>query len=593
MHTPATSPIPFSWKLLDLFGRDERRGLLALLVLMLVATALETLGAGLVLPALALLTNADASHSSRAARVLTAWSGDASRAQVILWGMLSLVAIYLVKNLLLAALAWKQARFSHALHATLSQRLFKLYLTQPYTFHLERNTAHLISTISTEVLVFTGDGVAPALMVVTEALILLGLGVLLIALKPVESLAVATFVGMGGWLFYHFTKAQLDQWGSDRQFHEERSAQHVHEGLGAAKEVIVFGRSSEFLAHFGRHVVLRSAASARYDTLKLIPRLALETLAVLALGVLTVAMVMQGRPPAEVVPTLGLFAAVAFRVLPSANRILTGLQAMRFAVPATNILHRELSAVTEEQSPERGALRPFGDRIQFDGVTFTYASAAGPTLVDVTCSIPRGSAVGVVGASGAGKSTFIDVLLGLLMPGGGRILVDGHDIRHSLRDWQDQIGYVPQFIYLTDDTLRRNVAFGREDDDIDEAAVLRAVHAAQLDDYVASLPAGLDTVVGERGVRISGGERQRVGIARALYHDPAVLVLDEATSALDTDTEAGVVRTVRALKGEKTVVVVSHRLTAIEGCDRVLRLEHGRLEEVPSLAAAPRGTAAT
>jgi ABC-type multidrug transport system fused ATPase/permease subunit len=221
---------------------------------------------------------------------------------------------------------------------------------------------------------------------------------------------------------------------------------------------------------------------------------------------------------------------------------------------------------------------PFQTEIRLANVNFTYPSAAAPALRDLRLRISKGEAVGFVGPSGSGKSTLVDVVLGLLTPGTGQVLVDNKDIQGNLRAWQDQIGYVPQSIYLTDDTLRRNVAFGLPDREIDEAAVSRAVRAAQLEEFVEGLPKGLDTIVGERGIRLSGGQRQRIGIARALYHDPAVLVLDEATSALDTVTERDVMQAVSALHGNKTVLIVAHRLSTVANCDRLYRLEQGRIE---------------
>jgi ABC-type multidrug transport system fused ATPase/permease subunit len=240
-----------------------------------------------------------------------------------------------------------------------------------------------------------------------------------------------------------------------------------------------------------------------------------------------------------------------------------------------SVLNEELQLSAPEPPPRTGSAEGIQRDIRLDGVTYTYAGAHVPAVKNLSINIQKAETVGFVGTSGAGKSTLVDVILGLLEPEAGSVVVDGHDIRENMRRWQDQIGYVPQSIYLTDDTLFRNVAFGLPDDQIDEGAVVRAIRAAQLQDFVAELPQGLQTVIGERGVRLSGGQRQRIGIARALYHDPAVLVLDEATSALDTVTERGVLSAVIALHGAKTVLIVAHRLSTVEHCDRIYRLDHG------------------
>jgi ABC-type multidrug transport system fused ATPase/permease subunit len=225
------------------------------------------------------------------------------------------------------------------------------------------------------------------------------------------------------------------------------------------------------------------------------------------------------------------------------------------------------------------AVAPLRHTLELHRVSFTYPAAHAPSLTDLSLTVRRGESVGFVGASGAGKSTLVDIVLGLLASEAGEVWVDGKNIQTNLRNWQDQIGYVPQSIFLTDDTLRRNVAFGLANEQIDEAAVWRAIRAAQLDELVHTLPQGLDTVVGERGIRLSGGQRQRIGIARALYHDPGVLVLDEATSSLDTTTERGVIQAVNALRGDKTVLIVAHRLSTVEHCDRLYRLEQGKVIE--------------
>jgi ABC-type multidrug transport system fused ATPase/permease subunit len=269
--------------------------------------------------------------------------------------------------------------------------------------------------------------------------------------------------------------------------------------------------------------------------------------------------------------------------MPSANRLLTALQSVRFAAAVIDLIDKELSAGLGERPADKGEPIHFDRDIALRDVSYLYPNAAGPSLRNITFHIGKGESIGLVGTSGAGKSTLVDVLLGLLTPTSGQILVDGKDVQDGLRNWQDLFGYVPQSIFLTDDTLRRNVAFGLRDEDIDDEAVRRALDAAQLTDLVASLPAGMSTLVGERGIRLSGGQRQRIGIARALYHNPPVLVFDEATSALDMETETGIMESISALKGSRTMIIVAHRLSTVENCDRIYRLEDGRIADDPPL----------
>ena len=279
-------------------------------------------------------------------------------------------------------------------------------------------------------------------------------------------------------------------------------------------------------------------------------------------------------------PILGLFAAAAFRLLPSLSRIISALHAFRFCLPAIKILEKDINLQAQAgilQTVEQPG--DFCEKIELNNVDYIYPSASTKTLMDISIAVKHNESVGFIGTSGAGKSTLVDVILGLLTPSSGKVMVDKKDIKKNIRAWQNQIGYVPQSVYLTDSTLKKNVAFGIEDEKIDEDAVWRAIKSAQLEEFVTSQPEGLEVIVGERGVRLSGGQKQRIGIARALYHNPSLLVLDEATSSLDVKTEHGIMETINSLHGEKTLIIIAHRLSTVEHCDRLYRLENGRVVE--------------
>jgi ATP-binding cassette, subfamily B, bacterial PglK len=309
------------------------------------------------------------------------------------------------------------------------------------------------------------------------------------------------------------------------------------------------------------------------------PRISLELFAVSGLATLVLVMLGHGRSPAALLPIVGLIAAAAFRAIPSVGRIISAVHVIRYYTPTVDLIFRELRLV-ETPAPLGDEPVEFRTAITLHDLTYQHPGAAAATLHGINVTIPRGAAVGLIGESGAGKSTLIDLIVGLLAPSGGTIRVDGVDVQRGLANWQRQIGYVPQSIFLSDESLRLNVAFGIAADRIDEAALWRALQAAQLTDLVRQLPHGPDTIVGERGVRLSGGQRQRIGIARALYHDPSVLILDEATSSLDEATESEILDAIRLLRGSKTVLIVSHRSSTLRDCDTRFRLENGRLVAV-------------
>lgn len=564
-------------KIWGLLTSAERRSAVVLLGLLFIGMVMETLGVGLVIPALALLTQRNFASNYPALQPVLQALGNPSQQTLVIIGMLVLVGVYLIKTLFLAYLAWRQTRFAFGVQAQLSQRLFTVYLRQPYTFHLQRNAAQLIRNVTSEVDIFTGNGILQGMLLLTESLILLGLCSLLLFVEPLGTLMVVSVLGTAAWGFHHLTRGRIERWGEARQHHEGLRIQHLQQGFGGAKDVKLLGRETDFLEQYRVHNVQSARALQLLSILQQLPRLWLELLAVSGLAILVISMLAQDRVLQAVLPTLGLFAAAVFRIMPSVNRVLGAVQSLRYALPVIDILHTELKLASPEIADTRSHVTPFRAALELSHITYAYPGAAEPALKNISLAIQRGESVGFIGVSGAGKSTLVDILLGLLTPDTGEVRVDGKDIQINLRNWQDQIGYVPQSIYLTDDTLRRNVAFALPNEQIDDAAVQRAIQAAQLDDFVASQPDGLETLVGERGIRLSGGQRQRIGIARALYHDPAVLVLDEATSSLDTATERGVMQAVAALQGSKTILIVAHRLLTVEHCDRLYRLEQGRM----------------
>ena len=559
----------------------QRRAGAVLFLLVLMGTVLETLSVGLVVPALAFMTRGASAPSPRLTRWLE-WLGNPSANYLILLVLVMLLGVYAVKSAFLLFVAYWQSRFVSATQASTSRRLFAIYLTQPWTFHLQRHSAELMRTINESQSFSQICGLF--LMTVSEALVLAGMVGLLLWFEPTGAIVVAGMLAAAAWMFNSLARSRSLRWADTQRHHAKMIIKHVQQGLGGAKDVKIRGCEQEFLDQFHHHSDGQARMAALQSLVNQVPRLWFELLAVAALLLLTAVMVWQGTPSQRLIPMLGLFATVAFRMLPSVNHMTSAVQRLRTSESMLSNILKELnlSHVTPSGQPTMPIL--FRDSIVLENVRFRYPASGENALDAVSIRIPHGASVGFVGGSGAGKSTLIDVILGLLPPSGGRVMVDGNDIHDNLRGWQDTIGYVSQSIYLCDESIRRNVAFGVAEKDVDDAAVQRALKAAQLDEFVDSLPAGADTFVGERGVRLSGGQRQRIGIARALYHDPEVLVLDEATSALDGQTEKGVMAAVNALHGVKTLIIVAHRLTTVADCDILYRLDKGRVVQSGTFA---------
>ncbi len=567
-------------RILSLLTQVEKRKAWFLLLLMFVGMLLETMSIGLVVPLIGLMMQDDIVVKYPAVSPVLTYFNNPSQTELIVAAMAFLIFIYLIKSGFLAFSIWRQTSFAYKLQGRISEQLFNFYLRQPYTFHLHKNSADLIRNATSEVTLFTLV-INALLLLITEIMVLVGIAAILIYIEPMGAVIVVSVLVVAGLIFNRFTRNRVLRWGKARQYHDGLRIQHLQQGLGGVKEVKLYGRENDFLRQFSLHNYESARTNGNQVMIQQFPRLGLEFLAIFGLAMLVFIMTFNGVELVTIVPTLGLFAAAAFRLMPSANRLLGALQTLRFHSPVIDILSKELrdSSAPEETSTSllHSESKRFEHKIEFKQVSYTYTGASIKALENVSITITKGETVGIIGASGSGKSTLIDILLGLLHATSGAIEIDGIKLSEDAKVWQSQIGYVPQSIYLTDDSLKSNVAFGLPKDSIDDASVLRAIEAAQLTDFINQLPDGIETIVGERGVRLSGGQRQRIGIARALYHNPEVLVLDEATSALDSETEHEVMQAIYALHKTKTIIIIAHRLSTVEKCDKLFQLEMGML----------------
>ena len=566
-------------KSLRMIPPDLRMRLLLTAPLNLAVALFESANAGSVYFLVKVVGEPDALHTMWVGNTLRRFVPDATHRTLVLTITAALGLFYFVK---VAFTMWATVTSRRAIkraNVRVASMFFRAYIVAPYSVHFRRNSADIATQIN-RVIPETLDGVIGSyLHLFLEAFVGTALLVTMFLAAPQVTLTLALISGLSLYAMMRWTNARMTLAGAELHDVIKAQARKVSESLGAIKEIKVLGREPHFLDHHAALVEQGQEMLLRRSLLETLPRVMVEAVFAGA-GLLSIALYsMNHAQEANVVPLLGLYAYGAFRLIPTSNRVTLALGDLRWRRVTLERIYSEYCDVEvgSHGDVDRSSGRiDLQDKLVFEDVGFKYPGDAPFALREVSFEVQRGQAYGIVGPTGAGKSTVIDLVLGLLKPTEGRICVDGQDIDRLGARWRRSIGYVPQDIYLCDDSVRRNVALGIADEHIDDARVWSALRMAQLEDFVRTLPGELDAEVGERGARLSGGQRQRIGIARALYHDPAVLVFDEATSSLDVTTEAEVTRAIEALLGVKTMIVVAHRLSTVRRCDRLVLLVDGR-----------------
>lgn len=568
-------------KLYALLNKAEKRRARLVFLLMLGTAFLEMLGVASIMPFVGVLATPGIVESNEYLAAANQWLGfDEPRTFLIFLG--AVVLILFVSSLVFKALsAYAVLRFSNMRSHAFCYRLLKGYLSQPYSFFLGRNTAELSKTLFSEVNEVINGGLIPALKVLSGTIVSSMIILLLMVVEPVLTLIVGVVLGGAFTTVYVVSRRYLQRIGKSRVDANQQRFLLANESLNGIKELRLMGRESSYLARF--HKVSERFASYQASSKAMgdIPSFAIQAIAFG--GVLVLVLYLMGRYGGleGALPLIALYAFAGYRLLPAFQEIFKNSTQLRFYSAAVDSLHADLASMPQTDSISTVTM--VGERLNGDlhleQVSFQYASAAKPALCDLSIHIPSGTSAAFVGTTGAGKSTVVDLILGLLEPTSGSIRVGDQPLQgNSLKAWQRNIGYVPQTIYLADASIAENIAFGVPKADIDMQAAERAARAAHIHDFIVEqLPEGYRTHTGERGVRLSGGQRQRIGIARALYHNPEIVVFDEATSALDNATEAAVMQAVNELRGEKTIILIAHRLSTVERCDTIFMLEHGRL----------------
>ncbi len=564
-------------KIKYLLTTKQKKEAVVLGVMMLIGMIIEMGGLAILMPSFSFLLVDPSTSKNKFIIYILKTLGNPKHSVLILYIMLTLIIYFVFKAIFSFYLIWRQSNFTSHISAELSTKLFKGYLNLPYQFHLIKNSSELLRNIQTEVALFT-NVTQSIITVAIEVSVALGLFFVLVIAEPKGALIVILFFLIASMLFHRITRRKLLQWGEQRQNYSSGINKHLFQGLGGIKDLKLLGKEHFFLNEFTTQNNPFASISAKFLTLSQIPRIYLELLAIIGLASLIIFMVYQGGPITDVMPIIALFVAAAFRMMPSINRVIGAFQTIRYAVPVVNLLYNEFNIINNANTQiKKNNSEIINGNIEIKELDFQYETAERLALEKINIKIDFNSTVGFIGESGSGKSTMIDLLLGLLSPINGEILVAGTNISDNLSSWQTKIGYVPQSIYLTDDSIKNNIAFGIKESDINVEALNNAVKTAQLETFIQSLPNGLNTEVGERGVRLSGGQRQRIGLARALYRNPDILVLDEATSALDVVTESEIMEAIKRLKGKKTIIIVAHRYSTVNDCDIIYKFSQGKI----------------
>ena len=567
-------------KLKYIFTKKDKIKMLLLLLTVIAGSFLELMGVAIFSPFVNILMNPDMVQE----RWYLKWIYDTFRFTTsndflaALTGVI--IFIYVFKNVFLALQKNWIYKFSYGIQLKISTKLLKTYVREPYTFHLSHNIAVLQRSLQEDTDLFT-KGIIHAMELVAEIAVCGTLGIYLFIVSKSIAVTVVILLLISLFIFTSLSRRYSKNLGKQCQQYKSNLYQWVNQSLGGIKELKILNREEYFINAYEDNYKKYVHGLRINRLIATLPKYFVEAVCMTGLLLAVLIKMFWGQKDdfTTFIPQLSVFAVAAFRLLPSVGKINEHVADILYSLPSLDLIYHDLKAIEEEpEIKQKEELEwQFEKKISVKKVCYHYPDSEDMVIDNASFDIPKGKTVAFIGPSGAGKTTMVDIILGLLQPQYGRVYADDLNIHKHSYVWQKEIGYIPQVIYLSDDTIRNNIAFGVDKEQIDEQAIENALRRAQLYEFVENLPEGLDTVVGDRGVRLSGGQRQRIGIARALYHDPEVLVLDEATSALDNETEAAVMEAIDHLQGTKTILIIAHRLTTIRNVDMIYEVSGGKV----------------
>jgi ATP-binding cassette, subfamily B, bacterial PglK len=575
--------MPIYKKILQLLTPKERRRGYLLLFMILVMAFLDTIGVASIVPFMAVLGDPDIVESNRWLAMAYDKMGFTDHRSFFFFLGLGVFVLLVSSTAFKALTQWALLRFSHMRNYSFSTRLFKSYLGRPYIWFLNRHTSDMGKSVLSEVYIVTNHVLIPLMQLIAHGTAALFLIILLILVNPILSLMVALTLGGSYFLIYTGIRNYISRIGKDRVEANKERFKIAHEALSSIKEVKIFGREHFFFKRFINPSFRYAKCQANNQIAGVLPRYILEVVAFGGILLITLYLFRSHGNFSQVLPILAVYAFAGYRLLPALQNVYQHMTTLRFGLPSLDILHQDIIEGIYDGHVIKGQLSELivpQCLISLKNISFKYPGAHVAAIKGLDLEIPANSTIGLAGTTGSGKTTLVDIILGLLWPEKGQLLVDDTMItKYNVQFWQQALGYVPQQINLADDSVSANIAFGIPPEEIEMDAVIRAAKVAELHEFITQdLDKGYDTLVGERGVRLSGGQRQRIGIARALYHDPRVLVMDEASSSLDNITEKNVMQAIQRMKGERTIILIAHRLTTLSGCDRIYFLDQGQVK---------------
>lgn len=564
-----------------ILSKRQKKSIIIITIMMMLGALLETLGVGLILPLVTAVTTPNIIEENEKVKFVCELFDLHSTNTFIILVIAILIFVFIFKNIYLFLEYYIQCRFICNNRLAVQKQFMEKYLNKPYEFFLYAESGEIIRIINIDTS-NTFTLLNSVLGFFTEAFISSALIITIIMTDPFMAFLSAAILGVTLLIIEKIIKPILNKAGQRNQKNSAEVYKWLLQSINGIKEIKVTRKEKYFLNQFSKFGEKAIESEKINTVLANVPRLSIEAVSMSAiLGVIAI-LLYSGREIDTMMPQLAAFAFAAVRLMPSVNRMSSALNSMAYLEPALDKLIEILNAEDKQiflgkKETRSNVHLTLQKKIELKDITYTYPNAETPVLLHANMEIPIGKSIGIVGVSGAGKTTAVDILLGLLYPQTGRVLADDVDSCKDYNDWLSHISYIPQMIFMLDDTIQANVAFGKSKEDIDEKKIWEALEEAQLADFVRGLPEGLNTAIGERGIRLSGGQRQRIGIARALYTDPQLLIFDEATSALDNETETAVMESINNLHGKKTLLIIAHRLGTIEGCDIVYRVENGKI----------------